>query len=235
MAKEKKAKKNVSEGVLQYPNGQEAHLRKLRKQAIIVIGTGVFWLLMCILSSVLITIDKDAQIGVTNALNQYRVASRTLTLSIQSYAVTGDAQYLDAYNKEVSVDMNRDKAIETLQTYDIKSWEWDKLNQIATLSNGLIEYENAAIAGVEAGNMDWARDQVFSTAYEDGVAQITVLTDEVIDEILTRKDKGCNMLEAIQYVCIIIFVLSVVAVLVMFMKVIKFAGIELLEPPKHWI
>lgn len=232
MAKEKKAKKNVSEGVLLYPNGQEAHLRKLKKQAFVVIGIGVFWLVMCILSSVLITIDKDAQIGVTNALNQYRVASRTLTLSIQSYAVTGDEQYLEAYNKEVSVDKNREKAIETLQTYDIKSWEWEKLNSIATMSNNLIGYEEAAIAGVAAGNMDWARDQVFGTAYEEGVAQITVLTDEVIEEILARKDKGCNVLEIIQYACIVFFVVAVVAVLVMFVKVIKFAGVELLNPMK---
>lgn len=232
MAKEKKAKKNVSEGVLLYPNGQEAHLRKLKKQAFVVIGIGVFWLVMCILSSVLITIDKVAQIGVTNALNQYRVASRTLTLSIQSYAVTGDAQYLEAYNKEVSVDKNREKAIETLQTYDIKSWEWEKLNSIATMSNNLIGYEEAAIAGVAAGNMDWARDQVFGTAYEEGVAQITVLTDEVIEEILARKDKGCNVLEIIQYACIVFFVVAVVAVLVMFVKVIKFAGVELLNPMK---
>lgn len=232
MAKEKKTKKNVSEGVLQYPNGQEAHLRKLRKQAFVIIGIGVFWLIMCILSSMLLIVDKDAQIGVTNALNRYRVASRTLTLSIQSYAVTGDEQYLNAYNKEVSVDMNREKAIDILQTYDIKAGEWEKLNHIATMSNNLIEYEAAAIAGVAAGNMDWARDQVFGTAYEEGVADITALTDEVINEILTRKEKGCNVLEVIQYICIIIFVLAVVAVLVVFMRLIKFAGIELLAPMK---
>ncbi len=230
MKKEKKVKRNVSEGILQYPNGQEAHLKKLMIQAIKVIAVGVFWLIMCIASSVLITVDKDAQIGVTNALNQYRVASRTLTLSIQSYAVTGDEQYLNAYNKEVSVDQNREKAIAILQTYDIKAEEWEKLNTIAGMSNGLIEYENAAIAGVRAGNMDWAKEQVFGTAYEEGVAQITALTDEVISEILTRKDKGCNFLEIIQYACIIFFVASVVAVLFMFVKVVKFAGVELLDP-----
>jgi len=227
-----KQKKNISQGVLLYPNGQEAHLRKLMKQAIMVIGIGVFWLIMCIVSSVLITVDKDAQIGAANALNQYRLASRNLTLSIQSYAVTGDEQYLNAYNTEVSVDKNREKAIATLQTYDIKAGEWEKLNRIAGMSNGLIEYESAAIAGVQAGNMDWARDQVFGTAYEDGVAQITSLTDEVINEILTRKGKGCDVLEIIQYACIIFFVAAVVAVLVMFVKVIKFAGTNLLAPMK---
>ncbi len=232
MKKEKKTKKNVSEGMLQYPNGQEAHLYKLMKQAVMVVGVGIFWLVMCIASTALINIDKDAQIGVTNALNQYRMASRNLTLSIQSYAVTGDAQYLDAYNTEVSVDKNREKAIEALQTYDIKAREWETLNHIATLSNGLIEYEMAAIAGVEAGNMDWARDQVFGSAYEEGVAEISLHTDEVIDEILTRKEKGCNFLEVIQYACIFFFIAAVVAVLVMFVKLIKFAGVELLSPMK---
>jgi len=232
MSDKAKQKKTISQGVLLYPNGQEAHLRKLMKQAIMVIGIGVFWLIMCIVSSVLITVDKDAQIGAANALNQYRLASRNLTLSIQSYAVTGDEQYLNAYNTEVSVDKNREKAIATLQTYDIKAGEWEKLNRIAGMSNGLIEYESAAIAGVQAGNMDWARDQVFGTAYEDGVAQITSLTDEVINEILTRKGKGCDVLEIIQYACIIFFVAAVVAVLVMFVKVIKFAGTNLLAPMK---
>ena len=233
MAKEKKVKNsNSSEGVMQYPNGQEAHLRKLMKQAVMVIGIGVFWLIMCIASSVLITVDKDAQIGIGNALNQFRLASRNLTLSIQSYAVTGDQQYLDAYNNEVNVDKNREKAIAILQGYNINDAEWEKLNQISQKSADLIEYENAAIAGVEAGNMDWAREQVFGAQYEEGVRQITALTDEVINEIQTRKDKGCNVLEIIQYACIIFFVISVAAVLFMFVKVIKFAGAELLAPMK---
>jgi len=232
MSREKGVKKHVSEGMLQYPNGQEAHLAKLMKQALVVIGIGIFWLVMCIASSVLLMVDKDAQIGISDALNQYRLASRNLTLSIQSYTVTGDGQYLDAYNTEVSVDKNREKAIEILQTYDIKDFEWEKLNQIAEMSNGLIEYENAAIAGVQAGNMDWAKEKVFGADYENGVAKITALTDEVISEILARKDKGCNVLEIIQYACIIFFVAAVVAVLIMFVRVIRFAGVELLGPMK---
>ena len=228
MAKEK----NNKVGVLQYPNGQEAHLRKLMKQAIMVIGIGVFWLIMCIVSSALITVAKDAQIGAGNALNQYRLASRNLTLSIQSYAVTGEKQYIDAYTTEVNVDKNREKALDILSGYNISDAEWEKLNQIASMSNGLIEYESAAIAGVEAGNMDWAREQVFGETYEAGVAQISALTDEVINEIQTRKESQCNILEILQYACIIFFVCSVVAVLVMFVKLVKFSGNELLVPVK---
>lgn len=231
MAKEKKEKKNkVSTGVVQYPNGQEAQLRKIMKQAGMVIGIGVFWLIMCVVSSALITVAKDAQISVTNALNQYRLASRNLTLSIQSYAVTGDEHYLTMYQTEVNVDKNREKAIEILQGYDITDAEWEKLNQIADKSNALIEYEAAAIAGVEAGNMDWAEEQVFGQHYEEGVEVISSLTDEVITEIQARKDVQCNILEVAQVACIVFFIVSVVAVLFMFVKVMKYAGNELLVP-----
>lgn len=232
MSKEKKVKNRVSEGVLQYPNGQEAHLTKLMKQAVVVIGIGVLLLLLCIASSLLITVDKNAQIEIGNALNQFRLASRNLTLSIQSYAVTGDEQYFNAYNTEVSVDKNREKAIATLQTFDIKANEWEKLNHISGMSNALIEYETAAIAAVKAGDMEKAKEQVFGAVYEEGVAEIGSLTDEVIFEIQERKEKNCDVLEIIQYTCILLFVSAVVAVLYMFVKVIKFSGKELLGPMK---
>jgi len=211
MAKEKKGKKSkISAAVKQYPNGQEAQLRKIMKQAGMVIAIGVFLLIMCVASSAMITVAKDAQIDVTNALNQYRLASRNLTLSIQSYAVTGNQHYLNAYKNEVETDKNREKALDILREYDITDGEWKKLNSIAALSEELIEYEAAAIAGVEAGNMDWAREQVFGTHYENGVEEITDLTDKVIIEIQERKDSQCNVLEIIQYVCIILFILSVI-------------------------
>lgn len=232
MGKEKRTKEKAAGNTLQYPKGQEAHLRRLMKQAIMVIGIGIFWLVMCIVSSVLITVAKDAQIGVGNALNQYRLASRNLTLSIQSYAVTGDTQYLNAYRTEVTVDKNREKAIDILTGYNINAEEWTKLNSIATMSNDLVSYEEAAIAGVQAGNMDWAREQVFGAAYEDGVAQISALTEEVIQQIQNRKEDQCGVLEIFQYICIVAFIGAVVAVLFMFVKVIKFAGTELLVPVK---
>ncbi len=234
MAKEKKVRKNrVSTGVMQYPDGQEANLRKLMKQAGMVIGIGVFWLIMCVVSSALITVAKDAQIGVTNALNQYRVASRNLTLSIQSYAVTGEQHYRELYENEINIDKNREEAIEILRGYDIAEAEWEKLNQITMKSNDLVEHELAAIAGVEAGNMDWAREQVFGEHYEEGVEQITSLIDEVITEIQARKDSQCNILEIAQIACIVFFIFSVAAVLFMFVKVMKFAGSELLVPVKR--
>ena len=232
MEKENRTKKKVSNGVLQYPNGQEAQLKKLMGQAIKVVGIGIFLLVTCITSSVMLIMAKDAQIGVTNALNQFRVASRTLTLAIQSYAVTGDAQFLNQYNTEVAIDMNREKAIAILKTYDITDDEWRKMEEISGMSNNLIAYEDAAIAAVAAGDLQEAQAQVFGKYYEDGVALIKNNTDRVIDEILARKEQACNTLEILQYVCFALFVVSIVVILLMFVKVIKFAGTDLLSPMK---
>ena len=229
-AKEKKTKETA--GALQYPNGQEAQMRKLMKQAGIVIGIGIFWLIMSIVSSILITVAKDAQIGVTMALNQYRMGSRNLTMAIQSYAATGNEEYYDAYMTEINVTKSRDNAIETLKGYDINEEEWEKFNRIVTMSNELVEVENAAIAGVQAGNLEWAQGYVFGISYENAIEDIGASTDEIIDEILERKETQCMVMQIIQYVCIAFFVAAVVGVLLMFVRVMKFAGNELLAPVK---
>lgn len=230
----KRNKKSGKETVagLQFPNGQEAHLLKLKKRVVQAIGVGIFWLVMCIASSILITVAKNAQIDVTNALNRYRLASRNLTLSIQSYAVTGDAEYLQAYEKEVNVDKNREAALATLKKCDVNKEEWARLDKISGMSGGLIMYEKAAIDGVAAGKLDYAREQVFGAEYSDGVAQITSLTDEAISVIQARKEAQCTIMLITQFICIVFFVASVAGVLLMFLKVIRFATTDLLAPVK---
>lgn len=234
MKKEKKEKKNkVTAGMQQYPGGQEAGLRKLMKQAGIAIGIGVFWLIMSVVSSLLISAAKDDQIGAIIALNQYRLGSRNLTMAIQSYATTGNQQYYNDYINEVNVEQSREKAVAMLANYDITAEEWEKLNKVITMSNELVEVENIAIAGVQAGNLEWAQGYVFGIQYENSVEDISSITDEVINEIQERKEKNCNILEIVQIICIVFFVLSISMVLYMFVKVITFAGKELLTPVKR--
>jgi len=100
------------------------------------------------------------------------------------------------------------------------------------LYDSLIDYENAAIEAVKAGDLEAAKNQVFSPKYQDGVSRIGTLSDEVIDEILARKEKGCDVLEVIQYACIALFVAAVAGLLVMFVRVINFARTDLLDPMK---
>ena len=217
---------------LQYPSGQEAHMQKLLKQAGMVIGIGVFWLVMCIASSITITVAKDAQIGITMALNQFRTGSRTLTMAIQSYAATGNEQYYNDYMNEINVTKSREKAVEQLEKYDITDAEWETLNTVINMSSELEGLETSAITEVRAGNLEAARDYVFGVEYDTAIGEIGTITDEGIDAIQNRMEKKCTVLEFLQYGCVGLFVCAVVAVLVMFVKVMKFSKIELLQPIK---
>ncbi len=226
-------KKVKSKAVLQYPNGQEAQLRKLMKQVCIVVAIGITLLIMCIASTVAITVAKNAQIGTITALNQFRLGSKTLTMSIQSYVVTGSEQYRNAYDNEINVVKSRENAVEALKSYDITDSEWEKLDKVINMSNGLAELEAAAIESVLAGNLEQAKAHVFGTQYEAYSEQITSLTDEVLSEIQTRTEGKCSVLQILQYAGIVLFLGAVGSVLFMFVKVLKFSGVELLIPVKR--
>lgn len=173
---------------------------------------------------------RTAQINTTVALNQYRIASKTLTYDIQSYAVTGEQKYYDGYMRELNEDKNREQALETLKGCALKEEEWTSLNQIAEMSNQLVPLEQEAIAYVQAGDLAAAQDCVFSAAYGNSVDQISSQTDETILAILQRKDRKQAGLKVLQYIFEFLFALSFLYVAREMVKTIKFSEKELLEP-----
>lgn len=211
-------------------NSQAAQLKRLVRQALLSVGTGAVLLLGFILFNVAMSKINSAQINTTVALNQYRIASKTLTYNIQSYAVTGEQRYYDAYMKELNEDQNREKAIETLKKCALMETEWASLNQIADMSNHLVPLEEEAIAYVQAGDLAAAQACVFSTTYGDSVEQINRQTDETILTILNRKEKKQAGLKILQFIFEILFAASFLYVVKEFIKTIKFSEKELLEP-----
>ena len=224
--KEVPEKKNgVSEN-----KSQAARLKKLVRQALLSVGIGVVLLVGFILFNMGLSSIRTAQINTTVALNQYRIASKTLTYNIQSYAVTGDQKYYDGYMKELNTDKNREQAIESLEHCALKEDEWTSLNQIASMSEQLVPLEEEAIAHVQAGDLAAAQACVFSTEYGNSVDQISQQTDETILAILNRKDKRQMGLKVLQYIFEILFALSFLYVVRELIKTIKFSEEELLEP-----
>lgn len=209
---------------------QSAMLRQLVHQAFVAIGIGAVLLLGFILLNIGAGRVHSAQLNTMSALNQYRIGSKTLTYEIQSYAATGEQEYYENYMKELNVDRNREQAIETLQGCDITDAEWDDLNSIAALSDGLVPLEEEAIAKVQSGDLEAAQACVFSEEYGESVEQINKLTEETIGTILDRKDRKQSVMKAVQYAFGILFALSFVYVIMQFIKIIKFAEKELLEP-----
>lgn len=209
---------------------QAAQLKRLVSQALVSVVTGAVLLLGFILFNMAMSRISSAQINTTVALNQYRVASKTLTYDIQSYAVTGEQKYYDGYMKELNEDRNREQALETLKKCDLKDSEWASLNQIAEMSNQLVPLEEEAIAHVQAGDLAAAQACVFSAQYGDSVDKISRQTDETILAILDRKDGRQAGLKVLQYIFEFLFALSFLYVVKEFIRTIKFSEKELLEP-----
>lgn len=218
-------KKEVSE-----KKSQAAQLKRLVRQAFMSVITGAVLLLGFILFNMGMSSIHSAQLNTTVALNQYRIASKTLTYDIQSYAVTGEQRYYDGYMKELNEDKNREQAIETLKDCDLKEDEWESLNQIASMSEQLVPLEQEAIEHVQAGDLEAAQACVFSAEYGNSVDQISQQTDETILAILDRKDSRQAGLKVLQYIFEILFAASFLYVVREFIKTIKFSEKELLEP-----
>ena len=168
------------------PNGQAAQLEKIVKETYRVVIVGVVLLVIFTMANIFDSLISSEQLETTMFLNQYRMGSKTLTLEVQSYAVTGNSVYYDNYKKELEVDKNRDIAWEGLKKNDIKDEEWAALEQVAELSNGLVPLEEQAIAHAAKGELKDAAALVFGEEYEATIQQINSLTDECIEAIQER-------------------------------------------------
>lgn len=211
-------------------NGQEYQLQKITQQTKIAVILGAVLLVISIVMNLLYTAVAEEELETTMALNQYRLGSKTLTSSVQSYAVTGDQKYYDAYMRELNEDQNRDKARAILEDNYITDEAWEKLNHIAEMSDGLVPLEENAMKEVADGDIQDAMEYVFGDEYENILEQINSLTDEVITEIQTREMRKGNVFKIIQILSQLLFLVSFLYVIRQMMQTIRFSRKELLVP-----
>ena len=112
----------------------------------------------------------------------------------------------------------------------MKESEWQLLDEIAALSDGLVPLEEAAIADVDACKMLAAQAKVFGDEYCATVDQINAKTENAINVIQTRFQNRVNRWIFIQFMEMIVFAISFVYIMRQFMSVIKFSEKELLLP-----
>ena len=211
-------------------NSQAARLVKIIKQtrfSLILGGVLLVLLIVANVGYVSITLEEFES---STSLDQYRMGSKALTAAVQSYAVTGDVQYYDAYMQELNIDKNRDTALEVLRKNDIKADEWEKLYEIAGLSNGLVPLEKEAMAAVAAGNTQAAVEDVFGREYVETIQRINDLTDDTIDKILDRLEAKKTRFLLLEIISVIIFVAAFIRLTFNSIKAIRFSEKELLTP-----
>lgn len=225
----KKRKRFEVEGPI-IPNGQAAQLNQIIKAIYRYVSVGCTLLIIFLgINSYLMMVNAE-QLESTMFLNQYRMGSKTLTSEVQSYAVTGQQQYYDAYLKELNEDRNRDIAWAGLQENDITADEWAMLEHIAELSNGLVPLEEEAIELASKGDMISAMEIVFGDEYEETIKTINAQTDSCIEAIQTRIEKKQATLNMAMLISMVIFVGSFVMIIKTIVKTMVFAQKELLQP-----
>lgn len=212
------------------PRGQSGMLQRISQKTYVIVYAGIIFLLIFIGLYAYSNQSHSEQLENTVFLNQYRLGSKILTASVQSYAVTGIQDYYDNYFKELNEDKNRDIAWQGLQDNHLKEDEWATLQQIADMSNGLVPLEEEAMDAVAAGDLQTAQDAVFGTTYEDTVAQISSLTDDCINKIQNRMQRKQSVLNIIMLISIFAFTVSFIVIVEQIKKIMQFSRRELLLP-----
>lgn len=211
-------------------HSQLAMLNRIVKETYRVVIIGIALFLAFSVVNIMLSMMNEERLESTMLLNQYRMGSKNLTSDVQSFAVTGSEVYYEAYMNELNVEKNRDVAWEGLKENDITDEEWEQMEQIAALSNGLVPLEEEAIAYAQSGDLITAMSYVFGSEYEATVQEINSLTETCIENIQNRMAKKQNMLNAIMLISELAFVISFIYIVKKIIDTIKFSRKELLDP-----
>lgn len=209
---------------------QSAQLRSIVKETYRVLVVGVVSLAIFAATVVMLTLVYAEQLETTMFLNQYRDASKALTINVRSYAVTGQDSYYNAYLKELNTDKKREAAWEGLKKNDITDKEWEQLEQIAYLAEGLVPLEQTAIDHVAAGDTTSATGVVFGSSYEAIFQRVNTLTDACVEGIQLRIESKQTTILVVMIIAGVVFAGVAGYIIQRMIKTTSFARKELLEP-----
>ncbi len=209
---------------------QELRLQAIEKRSVTALIMGGIFLVISIAMNFFVLFVEEDRLETTQLLNQYRLGSKALTYAVQAYAVTGEETYYNNYMKELNEDKNRDIAWAGLKKNDITTEEWQEMEDIARISDGLVPLEEEAMRAVASGNQEEAVAYVFGQQYEADIAVINSQTDKAISQIQRRLDTKKDVLVGLQMVVEVLFLFSFFYVIRQIVVSIKFSRKELLVP-----
>lgn len=212
------------------PGSQGEHLNRLVKKEYGAVGFGIILMVVFTIFNLSLSIMQKTQLDAAIALDQYRIGSKTLTEAVRCYAVTGEERYLNTYEKELNEDDNRGKALDTLKKCGLKQSEWDNINHISEMSESLVPLEEQAIENAKNGDIEAAKNSVFSAEYTDKADEITKLTESTIEEVRGRKRKSQTVMGVIQLVLDFMVLWSFIYVRGKIAKAVRYTKDALLVP-----
>ena len=209
--------------------GQAARMKALVKETVIVVIIGVVLLITSMVSNFLMADDLRNQVDITKALEEYRLTSKEFTVDAQSYVVTGEEHFYEAYMEETNEIKTREKAVATLKEL-INADEWKRFEEIQVIDDGMIPSEMAAFEAMKKGDEKAAKEAVFGDAYTDAVEQSDAMIAELIEDIEHRLETEETFMTIVQAAAQLLFVAAVIYILINLFRTIRFAEKELLKP-----
>ncbi len=210
--------------------GQVARMDALVKETIVVVIVGVVLLITSMVSNFLMSSTLRTQVDTTKALEQYKIISKTFTIDAQTYVITGDEHYYDAYIEESEVTKTRDKAVEILNNSGLTADEMAKFKALQEKDDAMLPFESDAFAAMHAGNQKKAEELVFGEEYLSLVEECSLLVTDLIETIEDRLEAKETTVTILQTVSQILFVAAVVYILLNLLRTIRFAKKELIKP-----
>ena len=209
--------------------GQAARMKALTKETLIVAIISGILLIASTVSNFIMSNDLRNQVDITKALEEYRLASKEFTVDAQSYVVTGDEHFYEAYMQETNVDKTREASVATLQK-KLNAEEWAEFQKIQVIDDSMIPSEMAAFEAVKKGDQKAAEEYVFGDEYTDAVEESDAMIATLIKEIGQRLETEGMVMEIVHNVAQFMFIAAVVYVLLNLFRVIRFAQKDLLQP-----
>ena len=157
-----------------------------------------------------------AQLRYTNYLTEFGDASGYLTEEARFYAATGDVIHFDNYMFEVNTAKNREKSVAGMEELGLEEEEKAILNEISSLSNGLVPLEEEAMDLATAGNTEEAIAIVYGEEYDAVTEDISIKIEELNSMVLARAqhdvDKQANFVEIVSMLSLVLLVISIISV-----------------------
>lgn len=211
---------------------QEARLKRLTKQATAAVIIGALLLTVSIGANTLTIFVYRDENTFNNAINQYRIASKTLTSSAQVFAVKADNQYYDTYMKELNDDKNREKALDQLRKINLTEDELSALEEISSMSDSVLSIEKKSLESVKKGDLISAQEAVFSDGYESTISETNKKIEELKEQVQDRLKAEHVRLKLQMYIAQLIFIISFGYVAVQLYRTLKFSYKDFLQPIK---
>lgn len=213
-----------------YPKGQTAKLLKAAKECNFSVFFGFIMLVLVYGASGNFAHASKVELDNTMYLHEFQKGSKLLTSSAQSFVVTQQDIYYDAYYNELDVEKNREKALEKLQRNKLSKEEIELLTQIYSVSEGLVPIEKEAMEAVKSNNQEYARELLFGEYYQKSINEIADNIDATINKIHIRLEKRKNIYRNLQVVFEVVFLGCFLYIVCAGIRTIKFSRKEMLEP-----